>query len=181
MTMLSFLAQGVSGGAQQIGLLLTASSQIVTTTTNIFTMVQLIHNTVQSISPEVMYYQRVDFIDCFGRPRPFFLETITCWEHLFAMLKIDLENAQCEESDQRMLERGYFVIEELNTRRVIDMSGSWDQCFAPGQNIAMSIVFCPKVWDNPEYLKCKEPQDATGDAIIWYGCNSWICEHTLTR
>jgi hypothetical protein len=40
-----------------------------------------------------------------------------------------------------MIDHGKFVIEEQGTQIPIDIDGPWENCFYPGQRVAMSMVF----------------------------------------
>jgi hypothetical protein len=39
------------------------------------------------------------------------------------------------------IDKGEFVIQDLATKRDIDLGGNWDVCFRPGQTVEMSMTF----------------------------------------
>jgi len=44
-------------------------------------------------------------------------------------------------SGARKIEDGEFVIHDEATKMDIDLTSAWETCFAPGQHVAMSMVF----------------------------------------
>ena len=44
-------------------------------------------------------------------------------------------------SGRSKIERGEYIIQDTGSKRLIDLAGEWDTCFAPGQRVEMSMVF----------------------------------------
>jgi hypothetical protein len=54
---------------------------------------------------------------------------------------IKLNFRELGEEAVRKIDNGDFVIQDSASKRDIDLRGSWDTCFLPGQRVEMSIIF----------------------------------------
>jgi hypothetical protein len=71
-----------------------------------------------------------------------------CEKALVSVLRINFR--EYGDSAEK-IDKGEFVIQDLATKRDIDLEGDWEVCFWPGQKAEMSMVFnrygpffCPK-------------------------------------
>ncbi|KAF2993058.1 hypothetical protein E8E13_000092 [Curvularia kusanoi] len=135
MGVLATIASGVAQSVQHGKALLETSAQILQTNLRVFQMVNDIQLIMLKIPGQVERQQPVYLIDPFDKECPFHLEFIRSPEALLAVLKANLKDTGCGPA---MIDRGEFVIEELGTQNSIDLKGSWDTCFYPGQKVAMT-------------------------------------------
>jgi len=138
MGMLSTITDSVAQSIQQGKALLESSAQIVQTNLRIFQIVHDIHVFIFRIPGQIQRQQPVYLVDAFNKESPFHLEFVRSAEALLAVLKVNLKELGCGPG---MIDRREFVIEEFGTQNRIDISGPWDNCFYPGQRVAMSMTF----------------------------------------
>jgi hypothetical protein len=135
---LSAITDSIAQNIQQGKQLLESSAQIIQTNLRIFQIVHDMQLFLLGIPGQIQRQQPVYLIDPYNKECPFHLEFVRSAEALLAILKVNLKESGC---GPEMIDRGEFVIEEMGTQRVIDITDSWDICFYPGQRVAMSMVF----------------------------------------
>jgi hypothetical protein len=166
MGILATITGSVAQSVQQGKLLLETSAQVVQSNLRIFQMVHDIQLFMLTIPPQVQRGKPVYLIDPLNKECPFHLEFIRSPEALLAVLKVNLKESGCGPA---MIDRGEFAIEELGTQSLIDLTGSWDGCFFPGQRVAMSMIF--KQWRQGDQSSCprcgKEHEESTGKEVTW--------------
>ncbi|MDI1490490.1 MAG: hypothetical protein OHK93_001694 [Ramalina farinacea] len=105
---------------------------------------------LKNIPGQVERQQPVYLNDALGRDMPFHLEFIVSWEALVSVLSINFKRIG---SAAEKIQNGDFAIHDTHTKQDIELSRSWEECFAPGQHVEMSIIFdrpkactnsCPK-------------------------------------
>lgn len=141
MGMLSAITDTVAQSVQQGKELLESSAQVIQTNMRIFQIVHDIQLFMLRIPGQVQRQQPVYLIDPFNRESPFHLEFVRSADALLAVLKANLKETRCGPD---MIDQGKFAIEEIGTQDVIDLTQPWDQCFSPGQRVAMSMIFAMK-------------------------------------
>ncbi|CAI6241983.1 unnamed protein product [Periconia digitata] len=135
---LSAITSQIAQSVQQGKALLESSAQVIHTNLRIFQIVHNIHLFILQLPGQIQRQQPVYFTDPYNKESPFHLEFVRSPEALLAILKINLKESGCGPA---MIDRGEFAIEELGTRRKVDLAAPWDICFFPGQKVAMSMVF----------------------------------------
>jgi hypothetical protein len=138
MRKLRAIADDVTQNAQDRKSLLQTCAETLKTNLRVFQMVYDINLFITRIPGQVQRQQPVYMVDAFNRESPFHLEFIRSPEALVAVLKANLKDTDC---GPRMIDEGEFVIEESGTNNVIDITRNWENCFYPGQKVAMSMVF----------------------------------------
>ncbi|KAF1957624.1 hypothetical protein CC80DRAFT_444003 [Byssothecium circinans] len=163
---LSAITDGVSKTASQSAALVQTCAQILQTNLRVFQMVYDIQLFITSIPGQVQRQQPVYFVDALNRESPFHLEFVRSAEALRAVLKVNLKET---EYGPRMIDRGDFVIEELGTHRVIDITQNWEKCFFPGQRVAMSMVVRKWAWARAKYNcpKCRYSTSGSSHQGHW--------------
>ncbi|KAF2098766.1 hypothetical protein NA57DRAFT_76005 [Rhizodiscina lignyota] len=132
---LSKLSENIDQGRR----LLEASGKIISLNLQVFSAIYDIQQYIRSIPRQVGGNQEpVYMIDALGRHSPFHLEFVRSAEALTAVLKVNFKSTGV---GAEMIERGDFVIQDMGTRRDIDLSDDWETSFFPGQRVAMSMVF----------------------------------------
>jgi hypothetical protein len=131
------IADDVALNVQHGTSLVQTCAEILQTNLRVFRMVYDIQLFITRIPGQVQRQQPVYFIDAFNRECPFHLEFVRSAEAFLAVLKINFKNSDV---GPKMIDRGDFVIEELGTNNLIDMTRSWETCFFPGQRVAMSMI-----------------------------------------
>jgi hypothetical protein len=131
------IADDVALNVQHGTSLVQTCAEILQTNLRVFRMVYDIQLFITRIPGQVQRQQPVYFIDAFNRECPFHLEFVRSAEAFLAVLKINFKNSDV---GPKMIDRGEFVIEELGTNNLIDMTRSWETCFFPGQRVAMSMI-----------------------------------------
>jgi hypothetical protein len=133
---LSIITDGVNQSVQQGKALLDATAKIVQTNLRVFQMIFDIHQYILQVPSQVNRQQPVYMIDAFGRESPFHLEFVRSAEAFIAILKVNFKS-----NGSQKIERGEFVIEDDGTKRDVDLSRDWGNCFFPGQRVSMSMIF----------------------------------------
>jgi hypothetical protein len=165
---LQVIADGVALNIQHGTSLVQTCAEILQTNLRVFRMVYDIQLFITQIPGQVQRQQPVYFVDAFNRESPFHLEFIRSADALLAVLKVNFKKSGV---GPKMIDRGDFVIEESGSNHVIDITRDWENCFYPGQKVAMSMIlrrmeratspktFCPKC--------SKSHQHSTDEEINW--------------
>jgi hypothetical protein len=165
---LRVIADGVAMNIQHGTSLVQTCAEILQKTLRIFQIVYDIQLFITRIPGQVQRQQPVYFVDAFNRESPFHLEFIRSADALLAVLKVNFKKSGV---GPKMIDRGDFVIEESGSNHVIDITRDWENCFYPGQKVAMSMIlrrmeratspktFCPKC--------SKSHQHSTDEEINW--------------
>ncbi|KAH0548194.1 hypothetical protein GP486_008089, partial [Trichoglossum hirsutum] len=171
MSMLSAITDSVAQSVQQGKALLESSAQVVQTNLRVFQIVHDIQLFILRIPGQVQRQQPVYLIDPFNKESPFHLEFIRSAEALLAVLKANLKESGCGPA---MIDRGEFAIEELGTQSSIDLKEPWDNCFYPGQRVAMSMIFKQQpVTLESSCPRCgKDHQKSTGKEVTCIACGT---------
>ena len=124
--------------------------RIICVNVRVFQVVLDIQNHLKNIPGQVERQQPVYLNDALGRYTPFHLEFIRSSEALVSVLSINFKPIG---SAAERIQNGDFAIHDTHTKQDIELSRSWEECFAPGQHVEMSIIFdtpkectnfCPK-------------------------------------
>ncbi|CAI6342518.1 unnamed protein product [Periconia digitata] len=163
---LRVIADAVSHNVQQSTGLVETCAKILETNLRVFQMIYDIQLFVTHIPGQVQRQQPVYLIDAFNKESPFHLEFVRSADALLAVLKANY-------NDSGLIDRGQFLIEEVGSQRLIDLSQNWDSCFYPGQRVAMSMILStiePRCTD-PSCLGCGTLQpDVTDEEVTCAGC-----------
>ncbi|KAL2812401.1 hypothetical protein BJX63DRAFT_247942 [Aspergillus granulosus] len=163
------LADSVAQCVQQGKVLLEFGARIVQTNLCIFHEIRDMERYIHRIPEQIQRQQPVYMIDAFNNVCPFHLEFIQSAEAFLAVLKINLKKTSC---GPEMIDRGDFVIEELGTNTLINITQQWDTCFYPGQRVAMSMVFRQKA-EGSSCPRCKASHnESTGEEISCTTCGT---------
>lgn len=165
MATVTSLPQGLKQCLDQTVAVLDASGRTLAMLVQVFTMVGQIHSAVISVPAQVLWQKPVEFWDPFGRLRPFHLDLVKSREHLLSFLMVDMEQAGCNENDKALFRSGSYNFSELRPGdiwfgRGINLDRPWEQCFYPGQTVAMTMVHHVDVELNIEQISC--------DKVEWY-------------
>jgi len=140
-------------------------------------MVYDIHTIITRIPGQVEHQQHVYLLDELGKRANFNLGFIrskkvctypklgACNANTFkAFLNVLEDNMRHVKDGPGIITRGEFVIQESRTKRLIDLSRDWNNCFLLGQRVEMSIAFqrpsigsgaCPGCKATPRLLRGK--------------------------
>jgi hypothetical protein len=150
MRKLSILGNALISISAQAQKCIEDSRRIISMNIRVFQVVLNIQNLLMTIPGQVERQQPVYLNDALGRYSPFHLEFIKCPEALISVLSI---NFKWLGSASKKIQNGEFTVHDSRTKRDIDLSRPWDECFLPGQHVEMSMVFdrlagsgmsCPK-------------------------------------
>ncbi|KAL8798929.1 MAG: hypothetical protein Q9182_006276 [Xanthomendoza sp. 2 TL-2023] len=114
------------------------SRRIISMNLRVFQVVLEVQNLLKSMPGQVERQQPVYLNDALGRYAPFHLEFIRSKEALISVLSI---NFKWVGSASRMIMNGDFAIHDSRTQRDIDLNRPWEECFIPGQQVDMSMIF----------------------------------------
>lgn len=70
-----------------------------------------------------------------------------------------------------MIDQGEFAIQDLITKRDVNLDLPWETCFRPGQKVAMSMIFKSTKSEEVCCPKCKDSNEGNGEYgndIEWY-------------
>ena len=119
-----------------------------------------IQDIVTRIPGQVERQQPIYPVDAMGKASPFHLELIQCAETFKSVLAQNFK----EVGAALKIEAEEFVLEDVATKKDIDLSREWENCFIPGQRVEMSMIFfqhereqgdsCPGCGRNPAYSLC---------------------------
>ncbi|KAF2674070.1 hypothetical protein BT63DRAFT_380723 [Microthyrium microscopicum] len=135
---LSAIANSVGQSVQQGKMLLELSAQTIQTNLRVFQIVHDIQIFIRQMPGQVQRQQPVYLVDALNRLMPFHLEFIRSSDALLAVLKDNVKGTGC---GPNMIDDRSFILEESATRLEIDLDEPWENCFRPGQKVAMSMVF----------------------------------------
>lgn len=150
MRKLSTLSSALIGISTQARECIENSRRIISMNVRVFQVVLNIQELLMAIPGQVERQQPVYLNDALGRYSPFHLEFIKCPEALISVLSI---NFKWLGAASKKIQNGEFTIHDSRTKRDIDLSRPWDECFLPGQHVEMSMVYdrlagsgmsCPK-------------------------------------
>jgi hypothetical protein len=119
----------------------------------IFQIVLNLQNIITQVPGQIERQQPVDFIDALGQHTPFHLEFITSAEALKFVLQCNVRDIG---SGATKIANGEFAIQDLTTKRDVDLQLPWKACFSPGQQVAMSMIFNSAKATNMCCPKCRE-------------------------
>ncbi|CZR56326.1 uncharacterized protein PAC_06214 [Phialocephala subalpina] len=136
------------------------TSSVLRTNVKVFQMVVQIHQFITTIPGQVERQQPVYMIDALGKASPFHLE--------FALVSVLQINFRKYGSGEEKVARGDFAIQDVATKRDVDLKADWELCFFPGQRVVMSIILHRSL--NNKCPKCKNPSPGSfpfdGDSEI---------------
>ncbi|KAL8886043.1 MAG: hypothetical protein Q9215_006198 [Flavoplaca cf. flavocitrina] len=124
------------------------------------------------IPAQVQRQQPVYLIDALGRYTPFFLETIRSPAALISVLS---DNSSCFGSASRKILKEEFTIQDTRTKKDINLVYPLDDCFVPGQQVEMCMLFegstfdntlCPRCWFNSTKLDNNDKKCGNCDLIF---------------
>ena len=150
MRKLSTMSNTLTKVSMQAQECLESGKRILMMNIQVFQIVLDIQKSIHRISTQVEFQQPVILIDSMGRRTPFHLEFITCLEALIEVLSARFKQLGPATKKIRNCE---FAIQDSRTQRDIDLNRPWDECFVPGQQTEMSMIFerynpckklCPK-------------------------------------
>ncbi len=150
MRKLSILGNALISISAQAQKCIENSRRIISMNIRVFQVVLNIQNLLMTSPGQAERQQPVYLNDALGRYSPFHLEFIKCPEALISVLSI---NFKWLGSASKKIQNGEFTVHDSRTKRDIDLSRPWDECFLPGQHVEMSMVFdrlagsgmsCPK-------------------------------------
>lgn len=167
MSRLQIISDAVIQNVAQSTSLMQICETVLHTDLRVFQMVHDIHLFITRIPGQVQRQQPVYFIDPFNRETPFHLEFIRSAEALRAVLAVNFKALDC---DPTVIDRGDFVIEELGSRRTIDLAEKWELIFYPNQRVAMSIVLREKEFGKTKNHcpRCQNPYTGSADEEIYW-------------
>lgn len=86
---------------------------------------------------------------------------------------VEVLKIRFRDSGYEKIDRGEYRLNEQVSKRMIDLSQPWDQCFLPGQKVAMSMIFhVPRSNTCPG---CKTEYDGAADIEIdWWVISSLL-------
>ncbi|KAF2432595.1 hypothetical protein EJ08DRAFT_585341 [Tothia fuscella] len=160
---LNTITDSIAHNVAQGKALLESSAQIVQTNLRVFQMVHDIQLYILKIPGQVQRQQPVYLIDPLNKECPFHLEFIRSADALLSVLKVNLKESECGPG---MIERGEFALEEMGTESTIDLGKSWDNCFYPGQRVAMSMIFPYQTIDSPSCPRCRAEHRGSYDKEV---------------
>ncbi|KAL8864434.1 MAG: hypothetical protein Q9174_007357 [Haloplaca sp. 1 TL-2023] len=103
----------------------------------VFHIVLRLQNLLLSIPGQIERQQPVYFSDALGRYSPFHLEFIRSPEALLSVLS---DNFKGLGAGSKKIEDGHFTMHDAISKRDIDLTLPWEQCFMPGQRVEMSML-----------------------------------------
>ena len=162
MRKLSTMSHNIASGLQQGKQLLEIMTQILRTNIQIFQIVVGLHHIVTQIPGQVQHQQPVFLIDGLGRISPFHLDFIRSADALVAVLAINFQKVGAAAKIQER----EFVIEDMATKKDIDLEADWDSCFFSGQRVEMSMVFRQEHIPNTTCPKCRTISNGDMDKEI---------------
>ncbi|KAL8769633.1 MAG: hypothetical protein Q9209_004430 [Squamulea sp. 1 TL-2023] len=124
------------------------------------------------IPAQVQRQQPVYLIDALGRYSPFFLETIRSPAALISVLS---DNSSWFGSASRKILKEEFTIQDTRTKKDINLAYPLDNCFVPGQQVEMCMLFegstyhdtfCPRCRFNSTQLDGRENKCENCDLIF---------------
>ena len=114
------------------------SRSIISMNIRIFQLVLNIQSLLLAIPGQIQRQQPVYLNDAQGRHSPFHLEFIRSAEALISVLSINFKRL---DAASEKIRNGEFSIHDTWTKRDIDLSQPWEECFSPGQHVEMSMIF----------------------------------------
>lgn len=148
---------------------LSNSRYIISMKIKVFQVILHVQNLLNTIPGQIERQQPVYLNDAIGRYTHFHLEFIRCPEALISVLAIAFRTIG---NASEKIERNQFTINDMRTKRDIDLSRPWEAYFRSGQHVVqMSMVFDKfKAWKtyNMSCPGCHHRCDASaGEEIQW--------------
>ena len=124
---------------------------------------QTILNIEVALPRQVERQLPVHFQDACGFHYAFSLDWVTSWEELLVVLEIKFKHRGL-----RVVEKKQFVLEGGTRKRAIDLNGSWESSFYPGQNVNMDACFDEKENSRSCCPVCHHVEPVAADeAVDW--------------
>jgi len=139
---------GVSANVQEC---IENSRRIVSMNIRVFQTVLNVQKLLMAIPGQIERQQPVYLNDALGRYSPFHLEFIKSPEALISVLSI---NFKWLGSAAKKILNGDFSFHDTRTKRDIDLNCPWDECFLPGQQVEMSMIFDRSGHSNTSWPYC---------------------------
>lgn len=134
---LSVMKSSLNSIASQAQACLENSRRIININLRVFQVVLEMQNLLRNIPGQVERQQPVFLNDALGFHTPFHLEFIKSAEALISVLSINFKSVGAS----RKIQNGDFTIQDTWTKRDIDLSRPFEECFRPGQHVEMSMIF----------------------------------------
>ncbi|KAL8691906.1 MAG: hypothetical protein Q9218_002952 [Villophora microphyllina] len=112
--------------------------RIVAMNIRVFQVIVDVQTLLNYIPGQIERQQPVYLNDALGRNCPFHLEFIKSREALTSVLSI---NFKWLGSASMKIQNNEFTIHDSGTNRDVNLDCPWEECFLPGQHVAMSMVF----------------------------------------
>lgn len=103
----------------------------------IFNAVTQIQQLLCSIPPQIEREQPVLFEDAHGRLSPFHVEFINSYGAFQAVLEARFENVP----GLRKVINLEYAMQDTQSKKIIDLSGPWENAIRPGRKFVMSMIF----------------------------------------
>ncbi|KAL3417993.1 vegetative cell wall protein gp1 [Phlyctema vagabunda] len=159
MQKMSLILETASTGIRQGKQLLEMTAKVIQTNVQIFQIVLNLQAIITQIPNQIKRQQPVNFIDALGQHTPFHLEFITSAEALKFVLQCNVRGIG---SGATKIADGEFAIQDLTTKRDVDLQLPWKACFHPGQQVAMSMIFNSEDAINKRCPKCRDDNGNNG-------------------
>ncbi|KAF8853763.1 hypothetical protein BDZ45DRAFT_598034 [Acephala macrosclerotiorum] len=134
--------------------LLDTTSTVLRINIKVFQIILRLQQIITAMPNQVEHQQPVYMIDALGKTCPFHLDFVRSAEALVAVLKINFRKYG---SGEEKIEEGEFAIQDVATKRDIDLKRDWDLCFFPGQRVLMSIILNRALTHDIKCPKCDAP------------------------
>ncbi|KAL8949775.1 MAG: hypothetical protein Q9222_004154 [Ikaeria aurantiellina] len=167
MNRLSFMCGTLTRISAQAQELLESVTYIISMNVRVFQVVLDIQKLLTTIPGQVERQQPVYLNDAFGRYAPFHLEFIRSSKAFISVLSINSEEFG---SASKKIRNSEFAIQDTFTKRDVDLDRPWEECFAPGQHVEMSMVFDRSEPCAAVCPKCRSScESKVYDDTEWYG------------
>lgn len=127
----------------------------------IFAHVLQLQQQLSNLPPQVDRQQPIVFEDAHGRIAPFHVEFI----NTFAVFQAVLEARFQDVPGLKKVKSFEYALQDLATRRKIDVTKSWESIFRPGRRVNMSMVFSQYQAQSSLCPGCSSENVAFGDVV----------------
>lgn len=138
MRKLTIMSNGLTNISAQAQECVQIGRTIISTNIRVFQLILDVQNRLKAIPGQIERQQPIYLNDALGQYSPFHLEFIRSREALISTLSINLGRRGCP--SKKVLNHE-FTMHDSRTKRDIDLDCPWDECFLPGQNVEMSMIF----------------------------------------
>ena len=139
--------------------------RIISMNIRVFQAVLDVQNLLKTIPGQIERQQPVFLNDALGRYAPFHLEFIKSSEALVSVLSINFKSFA---SASKKIQNCEFTIHDSHTKRDVDLNRPWDECFMPGQQVEMSMIFDRIEVSSTSCVKCRHKCAINaGEDITW--------------